>query len=403
MSDADPMVGNRREPRAIRNREGRLDPFDWYARMREESPVYFDERRQTWDVFRYEDVNRVLTEHDTFTSRLVQDGTGSQSSTGDDNLIAQTMILQDPPDHDRLRGFVNERFQPGSLREYRPRIEELTGELLDRIDGADCFDFVEGLAVPLPVIVIAELLGIPAERREQFKEWSDALIARPEDDTEASMERVQRERRRAGQEMGEYFAQLLTERQAGDDDDLVTLAATADELTREERIGFCMLLLLAGNITTTNLLTNAFWCFEEHDVTDAVRTGDVDRQKAIEEVLRYRSPIQDLTRIATEDAELNGRQIEAGDALTVWLGSANRDPEVFDAPEEFRPERRANRHMAFGKGVHYCLGAPLARLEADVALDGLLDRLDQIDADLTNLRPLSGLYGLKSLPCTVRS
>lgn len=400
MSSADPSV-DRLEPRAIRSQEGRLEPFEWYAQMREESPLHFDEHRQTWDVFRYEDINHVLTDPDTFTSRRTRDSAESRTSTEDKNLIAQTMILQDPPGHDRLRGFVNERFQPGTLREYRPRIEELTEELLDEIDGTDRFDFVEAFAVPLPVIVIAELLGIPAEHRDQFKDWSDALIARPEDDTEASMGRVQRERQQAGQEMGEYFAQLLTERQAGDGDDLVTLAATTEELTMEEKIGFCMLLLLAGNITTTNLLTNALWCFEEQGITDAVQTGEVDREKAIEEVLRYRSPIQELNRIATEDTELGGQQIQAGDVMTLWLGSANRDPEIFDAPEEFRPGRRANRHMAFGKNIHYCLGAPLARLEADVALKGLFERFERIDTDLTDLQPLSGLYGLKSLTCDI--
>ena len=201
--------------------------------------------------------------------------------------------------------------------------------------------------------------------------------------------------------MGRYFAKLLEERQGGDGDDLVTLAANAVELSRGEKVGFCILLLLAGNITTTNLLTNTIWSFEEGGITNDVRTERIDHKQAIEEALRYRSPIQSLKWIATEDVELNGQQIQAGDVLTLWLGAANRDPEVFDAPDEFRPERGPNRHIAFGTGVHFCLGAHLARMEADVALGQLFERFDRLDADLSDPRPLSSLYGLESLPCEV--
>ncbi|WP_408956708.1 cytochrome P450 [Natrinema sp. 74] len=399
MSTDDSAVEMRQPPEAIRSREGQLDPFEWYAKMRQEAPVHFDEQRQTWDVFRYDDAKRVLNDHDAFTADRGQAAVDSATSTEDDGgTILETMIGVDPPEHERLRGFVNERFQPGSIRDYRSRIAELTDELTAQIEGDGQFDFVDEFAVPLPVIVIAELLGIPSERREQFKDWSDSLIARP-DNTSASVERVQRQREQARKEMGEYFAELLEDRRTGDGDDLITLAATTEELSTEERIGFCMLLLLAGNITTTNLLTNAVWCFEEQGLMDAIRTGEIDRKNAIEEVLRYRSPVQSVRRIAAEDVELNGHHIQSGAIVTVWLGSANRDPEVFDAPESFRPERKPNRHVSFGSGVHYCLGAPLARLEADVALEGLFDRFDRIEVDRTDLRPLRSLYGLRSLPC----
>lgn len=401
MQSPDSVVGVGRPPEPIRSQEGRLSPFGWYAEMREERPVHYDEQRETWDVFRYDDVDRILKDHDSFTAkRALEDG---QASSGDaDELpMLQTMITTDPPEHTRLRGFVDERFQPGSIREYRPRVERVTEAVVADLEGRERFDFVDGFAVPLPVTVIAELLGIPAERRDQFKAWSDALVARPEDDSQAERQRVQREQRQAQREMGRYFATLLEDRAGGTDDDLITLAADSD-LSRGEQIGFCMLLLLAGNITTTNLLTNAIWTFEEEGLTDAIRRGEIDLESAIEETLRYRSPIQSLKRIALEDVELHGQQIRAGDVVTVWLGAANRDPERFDAPEAFRPERRPNPHIAFGTGVHFCLGAHLARLEATVALEQLLERFDRLDADLWSLRPLSGLYGLESLPCDVR-
>jgi cytochrome P450 len=400
MQSPDSVVGVGQTPEAIRSRDGQLAPFEWYAKMRQEAPVYFDEQRETWDVFRYEDINHVLKDHEAFTAnRSVADAESSDTAE-DDGSILQTMITADPPEHNRLRGFVNERFQPGSIQDYQPRVEELTEDVLDDVDEEQ-FDYVDEFAVPLPVTVIAELLGIPAERRDQFKDWSDALIARPEDNTTESIQRVRQYRQQAQEEMGTYFATLLEERQAGDGSDLITLAATTEELTRREQIGFCSLLLLAGNITTTNLLTNAIWCFEEQGITDAIRTGDIDHETAIEEVLRYRSPIQSLKRVAVEDVELNGQQIQAGEIVTVWLGSANRDPEVFDAPEQFRPERSPNRHIAFGNGIHYCLGAPLARIEASVAVRELLDRFERLDADLSNLQPLGDLYGLESLTCEV--
>lgn len=401
MSSSDSVVGMGETPQAIRSREGQLDPFGWYAEMRRESPIQFDEQRQTWDLFQYDDVVDVLNDHDTFTASRTRPDADSADSAESDAAMLKTMVSVDPPEHDRLRGFVNDRFQPGELREYRPRIEELTTDLLGQIEGEDQFDFVDEFAIPLPVIVIAELLGIPTERRDQFKEWSDALVVRPEDHTAAAREQVQQQRQQAQQEMSRYFAKLLEEREGGDGEDLVTLAANTEELTRREQIGFCMLLLLAGNITTTNLLTNAIWCFEEQGITDAVRTGEIDRGKAIEEVLRYRSPIQSLNRIAVEDVALNGQQIQAGDVMTLWLGAANRDPEIFDTPEGFLPERSPNRHIAFGRGIHYCLGAPLARIEADVAIKELLDRFERFDADLTDLQPLHSLYGLESLTCEV--
>ncbi|WP_323174611.1 cytochrome P450 [Natrialba sp. PRR66] len=401
MQSSDLPVGVEQPPEAIRSQEGQLSPFDWYAEMRAEDPVRFDEQREMWDIFRYEDVDRVLKDHDAFTARRTREDNEFSSDAEDDTGMLQTMITVDPPEHNRLRGFVDERFQPGSIREYQPRVEAVTEDVLDALAGEEQFDFVDEFAIPFPVTVIAELLGIPAERRDQFKAWSDALIARPKNGTQTEIRRIQQERQQARQEMSDYFTKLVAERRGGDGDDFITLAANTEELSREEKVGFCILLLLAGNITTTNLLTNAIWSLEEQGLTDAVRTGAIDRKQVVEEVLRYRSPVQSLNRIAIADVELNGKQIQAGDAVTLWLGAANRDPEIFDAPEEFRPERRPNRHMAFGMGVHFCLGAHLARMEADVAMQQLLERFDRLDANLSNLDPLYSLYGLKSLPCEV--
>ncbi|MGA9399464.1 MAG: hypothetical protein WBV42_01265 [Haladaptatus sp.] len=266
-----------RPPKALRDRERQVAPFDWYEKMRLESPVRYDDDRNMWDVFRYEDVDRVLSDYETFTSN-VRDATESPFDD-DQQGFNRTMINTEPPEHDRLRGFVNERFRPGTIRELQPRLEALTDEFLDGIADEDRIDVVGDFAYPFPVTVIAELLGIPADRRDEFKAWSDALVASPREETKAAVEKNQQERQRARREMGEYFGDLLDERSDGDGDDLVTLAATSDELDREEKVGFCMLLLIAGNITTTNLITNAIWCFHEQGTMEAVRSGEIDRKK----------------------------------------------------------------------------------------------------------------------------
>lgn len=405
MSSSDGETPSTQPPAALRGREQQLSPFDWYAKMRQEAPVHYDEPRQVWDVFCHEDVNRVLTDHETFSSDMSRADTPlfEDSDSDDDLSFFQTMLGSDPPEHERLRRFAAERFRPGTIREYQPRIEAVAEDFLNDLAGADHIDIVEDFAYPFPVTIIAELLGIPSERRDQFKAWSDALVTRPKDDTEAAIEENKTRRKRARREMREYFSELLDERTTGGGDDLVTLAATTDTLSREEKIGFCILLLIAGNITTTNLITNAIWCFDEQNAMDAVRTGAVDRKQAIEEVLRYRSPVQALSRITAADVEIRGKQIEAGDRIAAWIGSANRDPSVFDSSAEFHPERSPNPHIAFGKGIHFCLGASLARIEADIALRALLDQFETLVPDDSEKIPLRTFHGLETLPCRVES
>lgn len=386
-----------RQPAALQSRAGRLDPFDWYAEMRETQPVAFDEERRTWDVFRYEDVSAVLSDYETFTS-----ATGPPEQQGNPSPLSQTMISTDPPTHDRLRSFAADRFQPGRIRDRRPYVESVAESLLEETD-AGRIDLVSALSFPLPVIVIADLLDVPADRRDEFKAWSDALVAAPEEQTEENLRANEQERMESMMAMAQFFREALAERQGGDGDDLVTLAANADNLSENEKLGFCILLLVAGNITTTNLVTNAVWTFGEQGVLDAVANGEVDREQAIEEALRYRSPVQAMSRVATEDTTLSGTEISEGDRVTAWIGSANRDPDVFDDPAAFVPDRSPNRHMAFGKGVHYCLGAPLARLEANVALDALFDRYEEIELADEPRNPVNSpiVYGLESLPLRV--
>ncbi|WP_266082755.1 cytochrome P450 [Haladaptatus caseinilyticus] len=373
------------QPEELSTDKAQLRRPSWYAEMRQEQPVRYDEERNRWDVFRYEDVNAILRDHETYTT------------TFGNTTEGKSMFTEDPPEHGRLRNFASNWFSPRTLREKRPRFEEIADELIDEIEPGNV-DIISEFAHPYPVTIIAESLGLPIEDYEQFIEWSDASLRVPprtDDDEMATPE----EQETAIREMSQYFSELVHERADGDGSDLITIAATNDDLSHKEKVTFCHGILVAGNVTTINLITNALWCFEEFDLIDDIRSGAIDRKQAIEEVLRYRSPAQSLVRRTTQPVEIGGKEIRKGELVTAWTGSANHDPATFDAPEEFRPERKPNRHISFGGGIHICLGAPLARLEADIALERLLDRFEVVEPDLSDLSPQATPFGLQSLPC----
>jgi Cytochrome P450 len=392
-------------PAALREREAWLDPFDWYAQMREEAPIRYDERRDVWDVFRYEDVKYVLDNDDPF-SIDPDNADGSMMPGGEGVYTNATMIANDPPRHGELRSVVEEAFQPRRLKKLEPRIRALVDELLDEAiaetDGQ--FDLAERLSFPLPITVIAELLGVPPEDREQFIRWSYKGIQTGADQETA--EEIVDEQEDNATKMVEYFSTKLEARRENPREDLLTTLATNEgadgRLSHREAIGTAMLLLLAGNTTTTNLLTNVVRSLGEPDSPgfEQLREGETTVEGVIEETLRYRSPLQATPRVLTGPAEIRGQQLAAGDEVIVWIGSANHDGREFDDPEAFRPDRASNRHLAFGYGSHYCLGAPLARLEVKVAVEALCDRFDSLRTVDTELQPIESLsaYGVESLP-----
>ncbi|WP_222915543.1 cytochrome P450 [Natrinema sp. SYSU A 869] len=405
MSSTDPQ-GLQVLPDELASREAWLEPFDWYREMRADAPVRYDPARRTWDVFRYEDVKRILADDDTFSVNPRLADEFQEPDRPEEGLLFETMLFQDSPRHDELRGVVNDAFEPRALRELEPEIRDFATDLLsEAVTGEDgTMDLVETFAYPLPVVVIAELLGVPAEDRDRFKRWSNTLVeaASTDEDTKEFTERQQA----AQMEMASYFFEMIKDRRETPRDDLMTQLVTRERadgsrLSEEEALGTSILLLVAGNITTTNLITNAVRCFSNHDLFEELR-GDADLQTAIEEVLRYRSPVQAMTRVATEDVTMQDETIEAGDRIIVWLGSANRDERQFDDPGTFVPDRTPNQHLGFGYGTHYCLGAPLARLEAAVAFEELLERTATIELVDTELQPTrsSLIYGVESLPVT---
>jgi cytochrome P450 len=382
----------------LRSIEHELNPFTLYDDMREEQPVYYDPERGNWSVFRYDDVFRVLSEYKTFSSQFA-----GESDSGEP--FSASMIASDPPRHRKLRGLVTQAFTPKAVANMAPRIKELVKEYLDGIVPQGRMDVIADLGYPLPVIVIAEMMGIPTEDRDQFKRWSDVVVTLADLGGNVNQEAMNNP---AILEMSAYFFNLIEQRQQEPGDDLISglLQANIDgeTLGMIDLLGFCALLLVAGNETTTNLIGNAMLAFTEHpERWERLRGRPENLPLAIEEALRYYSPVQSMFRITKTDACLSGAEIPAGSAMVAWIGSANRDESQFPQANRFDIARNPNKHLAFGQGIHYCLGAPLARLEAEIALGEMLRRFRSVErvqgVDLEKIPSLI-VYGVKSLPIT---
>ncbi len=346
--------------------EVRRNPYPLYAQMRAASPVFCNPDTGLWMVFDYEGAKQVLNDHDTFSSR-----------TGHDWLI-----FHDPPRHTKLRALLSKAFTPRSVANLEPRIRELSRELLDRAAGRAEIDLAADFSVPLPMRVIAEMIGVPQADLPRYHRWSDVIL----DMSYTIGERGEAARaaheafRAAAVEMNDYLTGLLAERRAAPRDDLLTrlLHAEVDgeRLTQPEILGFFQLFIVGGQETTTNLINNAVLCFLEHpDQLARLRAEPDLLPSAIEEVLRYRAPLQWMIRITKREAEVHGRAIPAGRGVLAVIGSANRDPRAFPDPDRFDITRAPNPHLAFSHGIHFCLGAPLARLEARIALADFLGRV----------------------------
>lgn len=383
------------------NREQLYALYDWYHQMRETQPVFFDPKMQAWNIFRYDDVERVLNDHTTFSS----DGNRFiPAEYRDLNPINASMIRMDPPRHHQLRRLVSQAFTPRMVAQMESRIQEITNSLLDQVQAAGEMDVIRDLAAPLPVTVIAEVLGVPTERREEFKQWSDTFIS---GDGAATAEAQQAGLQAADSLVG-YFNQIMDERRAHPQNDLVSALLQAEvdgeHLSNEELAAFCVLLLVAGNETTTNLLGNTILCLDEHPGTvQRLRTNRDLVPNALEEALRYYSPIKLTARWAVSETTIGDQRIEAGQILLAWIASADRDEARFANADQFIIERDPNRHLGFGRGIHFCLGAPLARLETKIALNTMLDRLPGSwhvpDVPLSPLQNMS-TFGVKQLPLT---
>jgi cytochrome P450 len=365
-----------------------IDPYPFYQYMRQHQPISKDEQYNFWNVFRHQEVQQVLSDYANFSSSVLGGG-----------AFGASMISSDPPRHRQLRSLVTQAFTPRTVSRQAERIGAIVAELLDKVAPTGKMDIVQDLAYPLPVMVIAEILGIPTEDRARFKIWSDAVVGTAEPGHYPTNPQM---------EMAQYFMEVIEQRRQQPQDDLISALLEAkldgEQLTQLELLGFCFLLLVAGNETTTNLIGNAIYCFDEHPgVIEQLRAEPELIAGAIEEVLRYRAPVQYMMRIATNDVELSGTKIKAGERVFAFIGSANRDETIFPNPDVFDIRRDSKQHIAFGYGIHYCLGAPLARLEAKIALESVLQRLPELKRQReVHLRGMGDtiVFGFKSLPVT---
>jgi pimeloyl-[acyl-carrier protein] synthase len=388
-------------------------PYPRFVRLRAEDPVHWHERAEVWMLTRHADISRALRDkrlgnqylHKLF-EKLPPEAQGRFEPM--QRSLRLWLLYRDPPDHTRVRTLLGQAFTAKMVHAQRPVIEDIVRAQLDGVQarGAGAMELIEDLAYPLPIMVTAGLLGAPAEEREQFKHWADEL-ARLLGHHRADEAKAQAAFAVWG-EMCAYFQALADQRRREPRPDLVSAMVAAEDqgkkLTSEELLASCMALLFAGSETTTHLIANAVLALLAHPDQLAWLQEDLEgrMEGAVEEVLRYDAPTQAATRIATEDVEIGGKVIKKGQAAISMLGAANRDPAVFSDPETLvlsRP-REQNPHIAFSLGPHYCLGAPLARLEGQIALTALLARFPKLRCPADQLEWLKNptIRGVKALP-----
>ena len=412
--------------------EVRANPYPFYAQLRSQDPVYWDEEMGFWVLTRYADIasvymdNRFSRAHGLMSNfqRLSE----SQQRIAEPvyHSFSKTMFYADPPYHTHLRGLMNNAFTPRRVEQMRPYIQRVVDELLDHVQAQRQMDIIHDLAYPLPVMVIAELLGLPSNDRARFKGWSDDLFA-----ILGTVRRSPQLMEKAAQslaEMTEYITELSRLRRDQPHDDLLSVLLSvvdddeqlecphphhaksqgspareehpSSQLTQEELVANINILLSTGHETTTHLIGNGVLVLLQHPAQmQKLRNQPGLVPSAIEEIMRFENPVQITYRSAIEDAEIDGRQIHKGDLVNSILGSANRDPERYTEPDRFDITRNEGRHLNFGLGIHFCIGASLVRLEAEIAFNTILRRFPKLELETESLdwqeHPI--FRGLKSL------
>ena len=364
----------------------REDPYPFYRRLRESDPFHKSRAADGFVLSRHEDVMAVLRDPDfssderslrLFPRMVARMGrAGVPDPYADDSM---SMLRRDPPDHSRLRGLVAEAFTPRAVERMRPRAEQILKELLESRPAHGALELVREFAAPLPVRVIAEMLGVPPEDHVRFRHWSNEVVRSLGEGTLED----RRAALRAQAELRSYFEAIVEARRVAPRDDLISALAAAedagDRLNASEMFATLVLLLVAGNETTTNLISNAILALLRNpEQLDLLRAAPERIPAALEEFLRYDSPVQLTSRIVKSDCNLNGHSLRSGQQLVLLLGAANRDPAAFDDPERLDVTRTDVRHLSFSHGIHFCLGAQLARLEGALALEALITRYPRL-------------------------
>ncbi|MCQ4085412.1 cytochrome P450 [Saccharibacillus sp. JS10] len=377
------------------------DPYPVYAQMREEEPIaklMFPDGQFGWMITKYEDAAEVLKDNRFIKDMTKVFGSGSQS------IFTSNMLFSDPPDHRRLRGLVQQGFTPKLVESMRGHIQQIADQLLDNAEGKDRMALIDDFAFPLPIIVISEILGVPIEDQDKFRVWSNSIIGASNSEESATVYQHMQE---FTAYLGQWFEKVR--QQPGDDliSQLITAEEAGEKLSEQEIYGVVALLIIAGHETTVNLIGNGMISLLQHpDQLAKLQENPELIKGAIEEMLRYNGPVEFSTsRWASEDLDFKGHAMKKGDLVVVALDSANRDGQQFVNPDQFDITRERSRHLAFGHGIHMCLGAPLARLEGEIAINTLLRRFPNIrlreDAGKLEWRPGMIVRGVKEIPLSL--
>jgi pimeloyl-[acyl-carrier protein] synthase len=379
------------------------DPYPTYRRLREEDPVH-QSPLGFWVLTRYEDVVSSLRDIRMVKEPIAAFVAARFGLPAPPTGMGLSMLDRDPPDHTRLRGLVSKAFTPRVIEQLRPHIQGIVNRLLDKVEGEPGMDLIEQFAYPLPVIVICEMLGVPVADHERFKGWGldiarglDAILLPPDSPVaERSMH--------ARHALAAYFRELIAERRAAPRDDmlsgLIAAEEAGDKLTEDELLATCILLLVAGHETTVNLIGNGTLALLRHPEQRKRLQEDPGLiTTAVEELLRFDGPVQRTARIPSEDVTFGGKTIGKGEMVMPFIGAADRDPRQFPDPDRLDLGRTDNRHIAFGWGIHFCIGAPLARVEGQIAINTLLKRQPKLALAATpQHRQSLTLRGLTTLP-----
>lgn len=381
------------------------DPFPVYKEIRKKDPVYrflMPDGHYAWIVTTYKHAEEVLNDSRFVTGYLQQDHTGESNLPPHQEIVSRNLLSVNPADHRRLRRLVQKAFTPRMVERLRGRIEEISNDLLDKVQNKGEMNLIEDFAFPLPIIVICQMLGVPLEDQDKFREWSNVIME------SVNNPKLGEQSEAATIAFVEYLHGLIDQRRSQLQEDLISdllsIEDEGDTLSENELYALVFVLIIAGHETTVNLIGNGVLALLEHPEQKEKLISQPELiHSAVEEMLRYNGPAEvSNIRWATEDIEVGGKPIQKGDMVFVSLSSANRDSQQFTDPDTFDITREANTHLAFGKGIHFCLGAPLARLEGEIAIQTLLNRMPALrlkeSTDLLEWRPGMIIRGVEEIP-----
>jgi cytochrome P450 len=374
--------------------EDKLNPFGWFVKMIEEEPIRYDESRGCWDVFDYSTTQKCLKDYKVF------------SSDRPEPVLVSSIIRMDPPKHRDIKNIISSVFTKKFIEELYTDIDAIAKNLIDDIKKKEEVDIIKEFSYPLAITVIANMLGVPPEDKNKFKKWTDSIAKSAEDNSPGALKKAIAEKEETRQELNNYFKQLIDIKKESPKNDLITKLVTASDeeglLNEKEILDFCHLLLIAGNETTTNAIANTVRVLEERkELIDELSENPKLIYNLIDESLRYAPPVLNTSRYATEDVDLNGFKVKKGEQVVFWVGSANRDKQIFENPNTFDIYREnSNKHLTFGYGIHYCLGAHLGKLEIYLGIKHLLTHYSEFNIkNKQNLLsyPSCNIFGVQQL------